>query len=211
MSDAETVKTIAKNCFTDAVEALSIIEVLEAANGNGVLKSLNDAKAGNAAAHIQRALFTRMHIIISRHFLPARKDDLTATRAFELMKDEKVKAAVATDAANMTKAEAEWKACNADASLESYIHLRHKFLAHLAEPKPGVPVPMYKEVLDIARNAAKCFGTLAKAVGIALQQRHSRLRHRQALAAYGRLFRDVRSGLRIRSACGLSVVEGEAE
>jgi hypothetical protein len=166
MSDAETVKTIAKNCFTDAVEPLSIIEILEAANGNGVSKSLNNAKAGRAAAHIQRALFTRMHIIISRHFLPARKDDLTATRAFELMKDEKVKAAATTDAANMSKAEAEWRAGNADASLESYIHLRHKFLAHLAEPKPGVPVPMYKEVLDIARNAAKCFGTLAKATGI---------------------------------------------
>jgi len=51
MADVEMVKTIAKNCFTNAVEALSIIEVLEAANGNGVMKSLNDAKAGRAAAH----------------------------------------------------------------------------------------------------------------------------------------------------------------
>jgi hypothetical protein len=129
-------------------------------------KALNDAKAGRAAAHIQRALFTRMHIIISRHFQPIHSDDLTANRAFKLLKDAKVRAAAVSDEASMAEAEAQWKACNEDASLDAYIHLRHKFLAHLAEPKPGIPIPMYKEVFDIARNTAKCFGELAKGTGI---------------------------------------------
>ena len=80
MSDGQLVKDIAKKCFTDAVEALSIIEVLEAANGSGVSRALNQAKAGRAAAHIQRALFAHMHIIISRRYLLTHDDDLTANR-----------------------------------------------------------------------------------------------------------------------------------
>jgi len=114
MPEGDTVRAIARNCFTDAVEALSIIEVLEAANGNGVSKSLNEAKAGRAAAHIQRALFSRMHIIVSRHFLPARKDDLTAMRAFELLADATTRTEATKDTPSMATAEAEWKACNAD-------------------------------------------------------------------------------------------------
>jgi hypothetical protein len=95
VTDEQLVKTIAKNCFLDGVEALGIIETLEAANGNGVSKTLNDANAGRAAAHVQRALFTRMHIIISRHCLPIHKDDLTAKRAFDLLTDANTRAASA--------------------------------------------------------------------------------------------------------------------
>ena len=43
MTDEQLVKTIAKNCFLDGVEALDIIETLEAANGNGVSKTLKGA------------------------------------------------------------------------------------------------------------------------------------------------------------------------
>lgn len=50
MSDGQLVKDIAKKCFTDAVEALSIIEVLEAANGSGVSRTLN---------HVERQLLRR--------------------------------------------------------------------------------------------------------------------------------------------------------
>lgn len=166
MSDVEIVKDISKKCFEDAIIALSIIEILEAGNKNGVTKSLNDAKAGLAASHIQHALFIRMHVMISRHFLPVHSDDLTANRAFKLLKDAKVRGEVVRDEASMAKAEADWKACNDDSSLDAYIHLRHKFIAHLAEPKPGVPMPLYREVLTIARNTAKCFGKLANGTGI---------------------------------------------
>ena len=91
--------------FSRMLLKLSLIEVLEAANGNGVSKSLNDAKAGRAATHIQRALFTRMHMIIARHYMPHRRDDLTAGRAFELLQDAKVRTAAVSNAANMTNAE----------------------------------------------------------------------------------------------------------
>ena len=55
---------------------------------------------------------------------------------------------------------------NEDPGLGAYIHLRLKFLAHLAEPKSDVPKPIYKEVFDIARNTARCFGDLANGTGI---------------------------------------------
>ncbi|MFY9836135.1 MAG: hypothetical protein WAK55_06630 [Xanthobacteraceae bacterium] len=82
------------------------------------------------------------------------------------MQDAKVRTAVVDDEAKLANAEAQWKACNEDPSLGAYIHLRHKFLAHLAEPKSDVPKPIYKEVFDIARNTARCFGDLANGTGI---------------------------------------------
>jgi hypothetical protein len=168
MFKQQIVREIAKMAFVDAVEILSIIEVLEAANGNGVSQALNEKGAGRAASHIQRALFTRLHIIVARHYLPARKDDLHAARAFELLKNSDVRAGVTSDEreARLAQAEADWEKCCADERLDSYLHLRHKFLAHLAKPKEGVPVPMYGEVLEIARNTANCFNNLANGTGI---------------------------------------------
>jgi len=71
MHKADTVRQIAKMAFTDAVEILSIIEVLQGGNNNRAAEALNAKGAGRAAAHIQRALFTRLHIIVSPH--PCRK------------------------------------------------------------------------------------------------------------------------------------------
>src|SRR5262249_20884207 len=48
---AETVKKIAASAFTDAIEMLAIIEVLEAGNLK-TTKALNEAGAGRAAMHI---------------------------------------------------------------------------------------------------------------------------------------------------------------
>lgn len=168
MHKQQTVRDIAKNCFVDAVEILSLIEVLEAANGNGTSEKLNAGGAGRAAAHIQRALFTRLHIIVSRHYLLARANDLHAKKAFELLENADVRAGVTSPEreARLAQAEASWKNCLNDSRIEAYIHLRNKFIAHLSKPTEGQPIPMYGEVLEIARNTARCFNDLANGAGI---------------------------------------------
>ncbi len=163
------VRQIAKRAFVDAVEILSLIAVLEAGNSNGSSEALNKAGAGRAAGHIQRALFTRLHVIVARHYLPVRSNsDLHAARAFELLKNKDVRAGVTSPEreARLAQAETDWAKCCADDRLDAYLHLRHKFLAHLAEPKEGVPIPMYGEVLEIARNTASCLNHLANGTGI---------------------------------------------
>jgi HEPN superfamily AbiU2-like protein len=168
MSDIKTVREIAKTAFIDAAEILSIVEVLTAANKNGVTEKLNAAGAGRAAGHIQRALFTRLHIIVARHYTPLHKDDICAGQAFKLLKDDKLREEVAAnDIGNRLAAAIDaWAACNADERLKAYMHVRHKMLAHLATPDPDIPIPMYDEVLAIAKNTAACINHLANGVGI---------------------------------------------
>jgi hypothetical protein len=62
------VRQIAKKAFVDAVEILSLVAVLEAGNNNGSSEALNKAGAGRAAGHVQRALFTRLQVIVARHY-----------------------------------------------------------------------------------------------------------------------------------------------
>jgi hypothetical protein len=168
MTDIKTVREIAATAFTDAVEMLSIIEVLNASNNNGVSGKLNAAGAGRAAGHIQRAMFTRLHIIVARHYTPLHKDDICAGQAFKLLRNENLRNELAANDLDGRIASAfdAWTACNADERLKAYMHVRHKMLAHLATPDPDIPIPMYDEVLAIARNTASCINHLANGVGI---------------------------------------------
>jgi AbiU2 len=168
MSDIKTVREIAKTAFIDAVEILSIIEVLTASNKNGVTEKLNAAGAGRAAGHIQRALFTRLHIIVARHYTPLHKDDICAGQAFKLLRNEKLRDELAANdlGGRLGSAVDAWAACNADERLKAYMHVRHKMLAHLATPDPDIPIPMYDDVLAIARNTAGCINHLANGLGV---------------------------------------------
>jgi hypothetical protein len=148
---------------------LSIIEVLNAANNNGVNEKLNAAGAGRAAGHIQRALFTRLQIIVvARHYTPLHKDDICAGQAFKLLRNERLRDELAANDLDGRIASAvdAWTACNADERLKAYMHLRHKMLAHVATPDPDIPIPLYDEVLAIAKNTASCINRLANGVGI---------------------------------------------
>jgi hypothetical protein len=48
---AQTVREIAASSFTDAIEMLGLVEVLEAGNQRPIIQALNEAGAGRAAEH----------------------------------------------------------------------------------------------------------------------------------------------------------------
>jgi hypothetical protein len=87
---ARLVREIAAAAFTDAIEILGLIEVLEAQNQKPIRENVNKANAGRAAAHIQRSLFTRLHFLVARAYGKTRKGDQHTRMAFELLRDEKV-------------------------------------------------------------------------------------------------------------------------
>jgi hypothetical protein len=89
---AQTVREISASAFTDAIEMLAIIEVLEAGNQKPVIKGVNDAGAGRAGEHIKRALFTRLHFLVARCYGKTRRKDRHARKAFEILKDPKIAA-----------------------------------------------------------------------------------------------------------------------
>jgi hypothetical protein len=162
---AQRVREIAATAFTDAIEILSIIEVLEAGNQMTVTQRLNAAGAGRAAEHIKRALFTRLHFLIARAYGKTRPDDRHARRAFELLEDESV-AKEMHGAPDLTDAQQRWKRCCGDARLEPFLHFRDKYLAHLGQPRPDVGLPTYGDVFALARETACAFEALANASGV---------------------------------------------
>jgi hypothetical protein len=162
---AQTVREISGSAFTDAIEMLAIIEVLEAGNQKPVIKGVNDAGAGRAGEHIKRALFTRLHFLVARCYGKTRRKDRHARKAFEILKDPKI-AAEMQNSADLKDAQSMWEACCNDNRLKAFIHFRDKFLAHLREPDAEVGTPTYGEVFALARATAAALEKLAHATGV---------------------------------------------
>jgi hypothetical protein len=161
---AGTVRKISASAFTDAIEMLAIIEVLEVGNVRAT-EALNNAGAGRAAEHIKRALFTRLHFLVARAYSKSRDGDLHARRAFDLLKSH----TVAKDMQNpgdLPEASKFWVKCCGDHRLQKFLHFRDKFLAHLGEPDPKMEIPTYGEVFAIARQTATALEKLAHVTGV---------------------------------------------
>lgn len=164
MMSAETVRKISASAFTDAIEILGIIEVLEAGNIKAT-EALNKAGAGRAAAHITRALFTRLHFLVARACSKSREGDLHAGRAFDLLKSYSV-AKEMQNPGEVAEARELWVKCCGDHRLGRFLHFRDKFLAHVGEPDAKQGVPTYGEVFAIARQTAAVLEKLAHVTGV---------------------------------------------
>jgi hypothetical protein len=165
--EADTVREIAGRAYTDAIEILALIEVLEVGNKPEISENINRANAGRAAQRIKDSLFTRLHMLVARAYARSREGDRHLRRAFDLLEDGKVLHAVATSETKAQLADALilWRRCVSDHRLEAFLHFRDKYLAHLGVPKDGIPVPIVKDVFDIARATASAAEKLAHATG----------------------------------------------
>src|ERR1700738_165699 len=160
----EILRKIAKEAFTDAVEILGLIEVLEAGNRKPVSEHLNEANAGRAAGHIQRSLFTRLHLLVARAYAPTKTGDRHARMGFELLKNDNVTREL--DQQALQQAQQLWSKLCGDHRLEPFLHFRDKYLAHLGQPLPDSQLPTYGEVLALARETARALEKLAQASGV---------------------------------------------
>jgi hypothetical protein len=107
---AETVREIARFAFIDAVEIKGIIEVLRAGNDKTIIRGLNEGGAGRAAAHVTRALFTRLHLLVARAYGRTRRKDRHVRKAFEILKDPKISAEM-QNPADLNEATRRWEKC----------------------------------------------------------------------------------------------------
>jgi hypothetical protein len=158
------IRDIAKDAFTDAVEILGLVEVLEAGNRKPVSENLNDASAGRAAAHIQRSLFTRLHLLVARAYAQTRDGDRHARVGFELLTDDNTAKQLRQE--DVQQAQELWARLCGDHRLDPFLHFRDKYLAHLGEPRPDVKLPTYGEVFALARETARALEKLAHASGV---------------------------------------------
>jgi hypothetical protein len=168
MTDAHTIIRAAKQCFFDASEIIGLIEILRAGNQCAVRDAINSGRSGATAHTIQNSLFTRLFVLVSRHYLPARKSDYTAMMAFKLLQKENVKTEILEicDKAKVEHAELAWRICCQDVKLPPFLRLRNKFVVHLADEDPNVPMPLFRDIFYIAESTIHCFEVFADAIGV---------------------------------------------
>jgi uncharacterized 2Fe-2S/4Fe-4S cluster protein (DUF4445 family) len=81
--------------------------------------------------------------------------------------DSNVRSAVVNvgSATALTECERLWSQLNSDPRLATIKHFRNKFTAHLAIPKPGIPLPHYREVFDFSKLTASVMEKFAQGAG----------------------------------------------
>jgi hypothetical protein len=161
--DVELLRRISASGYTDAIEIMQLIQMVEMGNERPINEHLSKEEAGFAALMIRNSLLTRLHIWVSRAYAPVRKGDLHLRRAFELLKDKKVRREISVTGSEKELSEAEglWDACLKDIRREPFLHLRHKELAHLGERDAEIALPTYADVFGVSRATAAAMEKLA--------------------------------------------------
>jgi hypothetical protein len=136
MTPAHAVVRAATQAFFDANEIVRLIDILRAGNQPSIFAEINHREAAATVYTIQNSLFTRLHTVVCRHYAPARKGDFSASAAFELLDDPEVLKEilrVGADKPLLEEVRLMWNVFSKDPSLQAYIHLRNKFIAHLSD------------------------------------------------------------------------------
>jgi hypothetical protein len=168
MTPVEHLTTAAKQACYDANEIVRLIDVLRAGNDKEIFPEINRRKAAPTAIQILNALFTRLHLVVCRHYGPVRDDDYSAGTAFKYLSDpvvvdELVRTGSRREILNDWRLK--WEVYGRDPKLKAYIHIRNKEVAHLAFKNPNIQPPIIKEMFDAGETTAMLLDELARAVG----------------------------------------------
>jgi hypothetical protein len=164
---AASVNLIARDGFLAALEILQLIEVMEKQNQGRINANLSDSDAARAGIVVRNSLVARIILLVAGAFSPARRDDKHLRRAFELLRDPTIRAAIEKDGSAQVLQEAIdlWNTLNTDPSLPMIKHFRDKFTAHSSKPDENIPIPNYNEFFSFAKKTAGLMERLAHGVG----------------------------------------------
>jgi hypothetical protein len=166
MTTVPVVQKIAADGFVDAIDALSIIETLEAGNTLAAVAAVNAAHTDAVAQCIYRALWSRLILVVTRAYAAARPGDQHAQCAFDLLKNPAIRQDVekAGDAAALAEAIALWAKCRGDHMLNSIRAFRDKQIAHWGQMRVQAPIINY--LFTFSRATADALERLAQWSGV---------------------------------------------
>ena len=170
MTPIEHLTTATKQACYDANEIVRLIDILRAGNDKEVFPEINRRKAAPTAIQIQNALFTRLHLVVCRHYGPVRDDDYSAGAAFKYLQDTALLDELVRTGSTLQMLKdwcLKYEVYGRDPKLNAYIHIRNKDVAHLAFKNPNIILPVIKEMFDVGEVTAMLLDELARAVGTA--------------------------------------------
>lgn len=161
---ALTVRDLAMEAFADAIDMLSVIEIIEAGNAPVAVKAVNAAKTDGVVMCIYRALWSRLIVIVARAYSKSRPGDRHVQQAFEMLKDSAVRTEVEKlgNAAALGEAIALWLKCRGDHRLQAVLDFRDKQIAHWGTPNAQ---PVINDILAVSRATAMAIERLAQGAG----------------------------------------------
>ena len=114
-----------------------------------------------------RNALSRLVLLVSRVYAPAREHDMHVGRAFDLLEDPAVKAKLAGRGppGSLGQAIEAWQKLEGDHRLPKIKQFRDKYTAHLGKPKPEIPLPEFRELFSFAHDTTKLLDQLARVTG----------------------------------------------
>jgi len=163
---AKLIKDIASAAFLDAIDVLQIIETLEAGNTPFAVGAVNTAGTDAVAKCVYRALWSRLILVVTRAYAPARPGDLHAQYALDLLKDPALRKEVekSGDPTALANAIRHWAKCRGDNKLNTMRGFRDKQIAHWGQMQSQAPV--INDIFAMSRATATGMELLAQGAGV---------------------------------------------
>lgn len=167
---ADTVRKVAEQALSDAVEITLLIALIKGRNAGGVNERLNEAGAGSAAIVVRNALIARLVLLIARAYARPKHGDLHLRVAAELLVDNPTRQFFhgGDGAEKLAAFDNQWAKCRGDHRLPSIKQLRDKYTAHLGEPEE-IKETTYEELFEFGAATAKAMELFALATGAAVK------------------------------------------
>lgn len=168
---AETVRKVAEQALSDAVEIKLLVGLMRGQNSDGVNKKLGEAGAARAAGAIRHALTARLVLLIARVYADVRQGDLHLRVAACLLNDNTTRQIFGSSNGydKLAAFDKQWMRCRGDHRLPRIKEFRDKFTAHLGEPK-DIPEATYSDLFAFGAETAKAMELLALATGVAVKE-----------------------------------------
>lgn len=134
---ADTVRNVANQALSDAVEITILIDLIKKQNSDGINDELKKAGAGRAAGVVRNALIAQLVTIVARAYAPAKQGDLHVRVAKELLKDNvarQILTSIEGGKERVSDFESRWDKCCGDHRRQRVKEFRDKYTAHLGEP-----------------------------------------------------------------------------
>ena len=163
LSNADRIRKIGEKALQDALQIVHLIELLRAQNSGGINARISKAGGSQAVAAHRNAMIGYLTVLVARTYANPRSGDLHCRVAAELFKTDKTSREIfqTGDGGNLlAQFQSHWEKCVEDPRRERIEHFRHKYTAHLGEPK-DIPEPEYRELFAFGIATAQALDLLA--------------------------------------------------
>ena len=171
LSNADTIRKVAEQALQDALQIVHLIELLRAQNSRGINARISEAGGSQAVVALRNAMIGYLTLLVARAYANPRSGDLHCRVAAELLKSDKTSREIFQTGDGgklLAQFQSHWEKCVKDPRLERIEHFRHKYTAHLGQPR-DILEPEYRDLFAFGIATAQALDLLALTTKVAVR------------------------------------------